>query len=374
MILSLKTFSTLVRDQVTAAQGRASVALDLTIGSVLRAIFESNASMALWIQWLILQVLQTTRASTSTGDDLDSWVADFSLTRLPAAAATGSLTFSRFTAIGAAVVPVGMTARTADGSRTFVVTTDTNNSAYSSVVNGYVMPDGVASVTVPAVDQTPGAAGNVLAGTITLLGSAASGVDLVSNPSTFLGGEDAESDAALRARFVVYINTLSRGTLGAIEYAIEAVSPTLRYRIDENVDTSGNLMRGNFVVTLDDGSGTIAGSTVTAVADSIDAYRALAVTFNVRKALATAVNVVLAIDVASGITESDVVPLIAQAIRDYISTLPVAGTLHWSRIAQLAYDASPTVTNVYNVTLNTGTADVTADTAHVLVPGTITVA
>src|SRR5690242_21764185 len=97
MQLSLRTFNTLVESMAAAVQSAASQLLDLTVGSTLRAVLEANASIVLWMQWLILQVLQSTRASTSTGADLDSWMADFTLTRLPAAPATGAVTFSRFT-------------------------------------------------------------------------------------------------------------------------------------------------------------------------------------------------------------------------------------------------------------------------------------
>ena len=84
MQLSLQTFTTLVQNMAAAVQSAATQLLDLTVGSVMRAVLEANASVALWMQWLILQVLQMTRAATSIGSDLDSWMADMSLARLPA--------------------------------------------------------------------------------------------------------------------------------------------------------------------------------------------------------------------------------------------------------------------------------------------------
>ena len=75
-----------------AVEASATQLLDLTVGSTLRAVLEANASIGLWMQWLILQVLRTTRAATSNGADLDSWMADLTLTRLPAVAATGTVT------------------------------------------------------------------------------------------------------------------------------------------------------------------------------------------------------------------------------------------------------------------------------------------
>ena len=132
MNLQLMTFSSLVETAAAAVQGSAKQLLDLTVGSALRAILEANASIALWLQWLIVLVLQTTRAATSTGSDLDSWMADFSVTRQSAVAATGSVTFSRFTDTASALVPVGTQVRTTDGTQTFNVAEDDSNAAWSA--------------------------------------------------------------------------------------------------------------------------------------------------------------------------------------------------------------------------------------------------
>ena len=113
MQLQLQTFSRLVSAAAAAVQGSAKQLIDLTVGSTLRALLEASASVGLWMQWLILQVMQMTRAATSTGADLDSWVADFGVTRLPAVATTGSVTFSRFTPTNSALVPLGSRARNA---------------------------------------------------------------------------------------------------------------------------------------------------------------------------------------------------------------------------------------------------------------------
>ncbi len=181
MQLSLQNFTTLVQNMAAAVQSAANQLLDLTVGSTLRAILEANASLALWLQWLILQVLQTTRAATSTGADLDTWMADFSLARLPAVPASGIVTFSRFTPLAPALVPVGAAVRTADGSQVFSVVASPASSSYSAEQNGYALGPGIAALDVPVVAQTAGAAGNVQVGAISLLSSALPGVDSVAN-------------------------------------------------------------------------------------------------------------------------------------------------------------------------------------------------
>ena len=50
MSLSIKTFAQYVRDMSAAVQAATTQILDLSVGSVLRAILEANASVALWLQ------------------------------------------------------------------------------------------------------------------------------------------------------------------------------------------------------------------------------------------------------------------------------------------------------------------------------------
>ena len=245
MQLSLQNFSTLVNGMAATAQGACSSLIDLTVGSVLRAILEASASVALWLQYLLLQVLTMTRLATSIGLDADSWVQDFGMTRLPATFAIGEVTMSSFNPTSqAATVPSGATVRTSDGSQTFVV-----------VGGPYARPAGIATVTVSVRAVTAGPAGNVQGGTISLLGTAISGIDTVSNSGAFTGGTAAETDAALRVRFVTYINTRSQATEQAIGYAIASVEQGLTYNIEENVAPDGTPAPGHINIIVDDGSG-----------------------------------------------------------------------------------------------------------------------
>src|SRR6187551_3751037 len=119
---------------------------------------------------------------------------DLTLTRLPAAAATGTVTFSRFAPGVSAFIPVGALVRSADGAQTFAVLADTARSYWSAESNGYVVPAGIAALDVPVMAVAAGSGGNVQADTITLLASALPGIDSVSNASAWQNGIDAESD------------------------------------------------------------------------------------------------------------------------------------------------------------------------------------
>jgi uncharacterized phage protein gp47/JayE len=363
----LQNFASTVQGSVTSAL------LNFNIGTVFRALGEAVSGIALWLQGMILQMLALTRASTSTGSDLDSWFADFGFSRLAASYATGTVTFSRFTPTSQAVVPVGTVVQTTDGSEQFTVNTDTTNPAYSATLGGYVLAANVASVSVTVTAVTAGTGGNVLANTITQLSQSVPGVDTVTNAAAFSNAVNAESDATALARFQSWLLSLSKATKAAIGNAINSLQQGLTYTITENYSYAGVYQPGFFYVVIDDGSGTPSDTLVSTVYNAIDAARGFTITFDVKKPIVVTATVAMTIATAAGYTHSTVAAAVQAALQAYINSLPLGTSLAYSRLAQVAYDASPAVTNVTGVTLNGGTSDVTADAKTVVKASTITV-
>ena len=373
MQLALQNFTTLVQNMAAAVQAAAAQALDLTVGSALRAVLEANASVALWMQWLILQVLQTTRAATSTGADLDSWMADMTLARLPAVAAVGTVTFSRLTPSATAFLPVGALVRSADGSQTFAVTADPTNSAWSAAAGGYSLAAGLAALTVPVTAEVAGSAGNMQSGAISLMVTAIPGIDAVTNPAPMQNGLDAESDAALRSRFQNFIQSRSRATPLAVGYAVSSIQQGLSYALQENIDTAGNPRIGNFVVTIDDGSGYPSASLLATAAAAVEAVRPVGSTFAVQPPIVVPANLNVLLTVPSGVTKPPVVAMVATALQAYINALPIGAPLPLTKVAQVAYAAHPAVVNVGALLINGGTADLTPPASGVIKAGVIAV-
>ena len=371
MQLQLQDFTTLVRNMAASVQGSARALVDLTTGSVLRAILEANASIALWLQWLIVQVLAQTRAATSTGADLDTWVADFSLSRLPAQAAATSATFSRITPGLVASIPVGTQVKTADGTQAFAVLADPANPAYSAATGAYAVAAATTSIALSVQATTPGSAGNVQPGLIAMLATAIPGIDAVTNPSQAAGGMDAEPDAALRARFANFIDSRSRATPAAVAFAIDSLQQGLSHVVTENASPAGTAAPGTFVVTVDDGSGAPPASLISAVASAIDAVRPVGTQFYVQPPTVLGANVSLAITVSDA-NKAAAQGAVAAAITAYVGSLPIGAPLPLTRVAALAYAAAGNVTNVSSLTIN-GAADLVPPATGVVRPGVIAV-
>lgn len=373
MQLSLKNFSALMEGMAASVQGAAASLVDLTAGSVLRAILEANASIALWMQWLIVQVLAATRLATSSGADCDSFGADFGFVRLAAVAASGQATFARFGTSGSALVPAGTVVTTAGNTQSFIVIADTGNAAYSAVAGGYMLLPGVASVDVSIAADSPGTAGNVVAGMISLISAAVPGVDTVVNANTLSGGVDAESDAAFKARFGNFLASLSRATNAAIGAAIEAVEQGLSYGINENIDQNGNAQMGHFVVTIDNGTGAPPQTLVQTVQQAIDAIRPVGTSFAVQGPVVVHADVAVTLVTGAGANRAAAIAAVAQAFESYIASLPIGATLSYTKLAQLAFDASASVTNLSGLLLNDAMADVVPALFGAVRTGVVTV-
>lgn len=373
MILSTKTFTTIVQDSVTAIQAATRSLQDLTIGSILRALMEANAAVVLFLQALIVQLLTTTRAATSQGTDLDSWMLDYGLTRNAAAYATGLVTFSRFTPTLAAVVPIGALLQSADGTQNYTVALDTTNVHYDATLNGYTVNAGINSIDVPIVASAAGIGGNVGIGQINVIKQVISGIDTVTNTAALTNGNDGETDDDFRTRFVAYIASLSKATVLSVGYAIQSVQSGINYVIVENQDYNGNTNMGYFYAVVDDGTGSPPSPLLNSIGNAIDAIRPITSTFGVFAPVTVTAGVTATITTAAGYTHSAIVLLVTDAITNYLNGLKIGDTLYWSRLLQVAYDASPAVIDVELLLINGATANITTTNHQVIIAGTVAI-
>lgn len=371
--LNIKTFAQLVSEQIAAVQGRAAALVDFTVGSLMLSFVESNGSVMQWLQQMLVVLLTTTRAATSTGSDLVSWFADYGFTMLEAVSAKGNVTYSRFTPTNPALVPVGALVGSTDGSQQYAVVADATNPAYSSSQNGYVLAAGAASVTVPVVASIAGAAGNALANQVTVIVGGLSGIDTVNNTTAFLDGEDAETAPAARVRFIAYINSLSKAVRAAIENAVISIQPGVICKVTENLTYAGVARPGYFYVVADDGSGNPPTSFMTAVTLAVDAVMPIGSKFDAYPPVVVPASVAMTVTVAAGYDVAGTKALVSAAITAYLNALTIGQDQAFTLLTALAYGASAGVINVTGITLNGGVADLIATDQQVIKAGAITI-
>ena len=127
MPLPVQSFQQIVDTQSAAMQANSNATLDFSTGSVLLALIQANAANSIWLQALATTLLAVTRLSTSSGTDVDTFIADFGFSRYQGNPASGTVTFSRFTTTIQGIVPVGTIISDSTNNLTFVVTSDPSN-------------------------------------------------------------------------------------------------------------------------------------------------------------------------------------------------------------------------------------------------------
>ncbi|ALR07665.1 baseplate J/gp47 family protein [Xylella fastidiosa] len=147
----------------------------------------------------------------------------------------------------------------------------------------------------------------------------------------------------------------------------------------ENQQYNGTTQYGYFYLVVDDGSDAPPSNLLSTIYNAIDAVRPLTSTFGVFHPSVVLADVSMTITTAAGYDHAATVSLVGTALKNYINSLPLGslplGTpLAWSRLTQVAYDASLSVTNVSAVRLNGDTADIATTHQQVVKAGTVSVA
>lgn len=373
-ILPTQTREQFVSNAVAAAQAASDNDLSFELGSSELALTEGDIANWLWLQAQITLVAAAIRLSTSKGSDVDSFIKDFGLTRLPAVIASVNVTFSRFSNTSQVVVQVGAIAQTTTGIE-FIVIADIANPAYNASLNGYVMPIGQSNVTVPAQAIISGAAGNVSANTITVISTVIVGVDTVTNPSAAAGGQDKESDDEVKDRFVLFLASLARATKEALEYAITITQDGIKYNLVENIDyTTGSPLLGQFWAVIDGGNGSAPTQLQQNVLANLNRYRAFTIQPAVYATIATNVTITASITAQAGADSTTIINQAETNITNYIASLDVGESLKYNRLSGFIYDADPTnVISVDSLLVNGATSDITVDGKHSIVLTSVTI-
>ena len=269
---------------------------NFTSGSVAGAITNAVAAQLLFIQQQAVYQVAITRAATSNGADLTSFVADYLLSppRLLIVAPYGQATFGKYQAATTqCVIPVGSVIQTPtlppNSPVQYLVIADPTNVNYNpalGTIGGYAIQPGGYSVnaTVQAIipsGVTDGTTLNVQPGALSVIVTPGIPCDTVTNATAILNGVAQETDPALRVRFQKYISSLTKGSLNAVATAILSVQAGLSYVINEGLDPYGGVQTSNFAVIVDDGSGAVSPAILANIATAIDVVRAAGITRSV---------------------------------------------------------------------------------------------
>jgi uncharacterized phage protein gp47/JayE len=300
-------------------------------------------------------------------------MAQFQFSRIGATTATcGTVVLSRYSSSVAVTIPVGGLVQTADGTQRFTIVADATQAGYSVAAGGYVMAVGTSSVQVTVQAVNTGTGGNVAAGTITAFASGIVGADTVTNTGAAVGGSNAESDNAFRARFWNYLKYLWRATPDAIIYAVQSIQVGITATVVENQTPSGAYQPGYFFVTVDDGTSAPSAATLAAAGSAVETVRGASITYGVFGPAVVSVNLAVTISAAAGVSTGTVIANVQTAAIAFVNSTVLAQNLSYWKTGT-AIENAQGVDELISLTINGATADVPATATQKIVCGAVTV-
>lgn len=362
-IFRRKDFLTVIDAMILSARAHTERVTDYNVGSVARTLLEAPAlEIDALYQAMVLNLLDAIPIAIYEG---------FGFSALPAVAAAGFVTFSVVEPVAGAarVIPAGTVLRAPGQATTY--------QTQAAAVIGI----GATSTTVLIACTETGDIGNALSATITAADTGMADLT-VTNPEPILGGRGPETAEERRARFVRYIQSLARGTVASLQYAVQQAQITaLNGQVIERVErVAVEETPGHVDVWVYNGRGSTSIELVAAAArilegywdettqDWIPGYRPAGMRTDVQAMTEQPVDVSMELDAPTAARTPAVQDRAADAIRAVIRA--EAGAL--LRPAELL-DGVLRLPDVDGARLLSPTAAVAILPHVALVPGTITV-
>ncbi len=296
------SYAELLSNLIQQWAAQTKVSPSLASGDPLLAEFQSIASQGVFIENVLALLSSLTRAQTSTGANLDTWMAQFGFPRLPATYANGPVTLSVLSAHNTDIlIPLTTIEQTVGGAIQYQLIADTEQAAYVSGSQNYLLPAGETSISATAQALSPGSLYNVQANQLTQFLSPPPGIDQVTNPGPILNGEDAESDSSYLARFAAYIQSLSKATGPAITSAIDNLQQGITFKLYPNTNNAGQYQQGMFTVVVANSTSAL----ITNISTMLESVAGLTIQYNVLPA-----------NVVSGSVSVSIAPTAGYALTD----------------------------------------------------------
>lgn len=372
-MFQIKTFDGMVASMINNAQAISPELTDFNTGSTTRTLLEAVArELDGFYQGLLKGLHDAIPVAIYR---------TFNFGRLPAAKATGTVTFTRTAgSTGVVTIPAGTRVMVSDLELVFSVVGEVSISSGGNTVDATVM----------AVVEGP--QGNISAGTLTTIVDAVSKLGSVTNALDFITGSDLETDIERKNRFQRWVSSLSRATREAVEYgATTAVLMDGNGAITERVvssvvhepcideDPAGDA--GVIEIYIWNGVDGASAELITEAKRIVDGYtddngvrvpgyKGAGIIAHVYAIETDAVDVTCTIDLEAGFVFADVETAVEEAVEAYFSGLAIGYPVIWAKLNA----AIAGVAGVADVTLVSPAANEDpTDSFHVCTPGTVTI-
>ena len=243
---------------------------DFSVGSAMRAIYES---VSIELEQYYILTRENIQEAIQQGV-----YSSFGFTRQKAAKAYGvvQISFHNATQTDSAI---------SRGTK-FSSSKAGYSQVYETLVD-YSIPKGTVITEVEVYSKYPGALGNIPAEVIDIMNTPIANIREVTNPNAFQTGQDSEPVEELRSRFRSYIESLSKGTIPALEYGTREVEEVSGVYIDEKT--------GQITIYAHDRNGDLPSSVKTEIEANIFNYRPAGIPVIVKPVTRKAIDVTVTV-------------------------------------------------------------------------------
>ncbi len=318
-------------------------------------VWDALSPAALELAQVYIQMdlmLQYGFAQTTYGQYLDYRAGEHGITRKVATKAIGQVTI---TGSNGTVVAVGSLFATGAGVQ------------FETLAEVTIGEAGSIAADIRAAEA--GARGNVPAGTITEIPVSIAGVTAITNANPTTGGTDMETDAALLERLLEKVRTPA--TSGNVAHYLQwatSVSGVGDAKVFPIWNGNGTVK----VVVIDANKEPASAEIVSDVEDYIAEVRPIGATVTVESATALNIDVVATLTLATGAVLADVKAAFETALTAYLQQIAFKQSyVSYAQVGSLLLD-TPGVLDYSDLTLNTGTGNVTIGDTQVAIKGMVT--
>lgn len=368
-MFQVKDFPSILAAMVNQMRAATTLITDYRPGSVARTIAEASA---IELDELYQQMLNGLVEAIPS-----SLYLTFGFDLLPAAAATGRVTFSIPAPVGTPTVIVAGTA-----------IADAGNVKTYATLEDVTIQAGGTSVTAPVRADEAGSSFNAEAGELDTMVNPIGDVS-VTNAAPITNGRDVETEAERRIRFLDYITALSRGPIGAIQYGAKTAALTdangaiteqvLEAKAVEAYITDNSQALGNVYVYLWNGVGAASAPLVAEAQKIIDGYvdgsgnkvegwKAAGVEVHVSSVTTQAINVGLTVKTADGALTSEQEDALDERLTAYIDSVEIGGVVYRSELVAAAL----AVDGIIDAVVTAPVGDYVLTAAQKAIAGTLT--
>ena len=203
-------------------------------------------------------------------------------------------------------------------------------------------PQGRWEAIIPVMADSPGRAGNVLAGSLVVMPQPLVGVEYVVNRGDILTGVDAENDEELRDRAKHALEVAGKATFSSLESAVKGVEGVTSVLIE---DMPGGVMGVIRII--------VQGGDPENIEKVINDTRAAGIRVEFTRPRIVNLDIDLTVDLNKGVNPTAIQRQVEAEVRSYLSSLDISDDIIYNRVVNCVfgvegvYDISELTINAY---------------------------